>query len=220
MGIATKDVPWEYRENDLFRTWEWNTKHFKATIISEGHTSVILNWKVEDFTSSRSGRELASGQSLTYSDATDSVLEVIGKSYPPKLQYREYAGTLATTYTIATGDIIDFGKMESKRVTLLVDENGTTVPFSGSLSCVHYNIHITTKSGQIVKIPPQLIQEVREEFSSTPIRGKDPKQKRDERARIYPGNWTQGCTGHNGFEENTVEHDPKDAWCPIHENSI
>lgn len=217
MGIATKDVPWEYDENRLFRSWSWDTPHFKAVVFSEGDAAVIFNWKVEDFTDSRSGRELAAGQAISYADAADAVLEVVGKSYPPTLQYKEYAGPLATTYTIGTSEVIDFGEMESHKVTLIVRDGDSDVAISGSLACVHYEIHITTDSGQIVKIPPLLIQEVRGEFSSTAVKGKDAETKRDERARIYSGNWVQGCTGRNGFTLNTVEHDPRDPWCPIHE---
>lgn len=220
MGIQKKDVPWVWEQSSLFRTWEWNTPHFKALIISEGQSNVLFSWKITDYTNSRSGRDLASGQAISYTEAVDAVLEVIGKSYPPKLQYREYAGTLATTFTIGSNEVIDFGKLEARRVTLLVKDGESIVPFSGALAVVHYSIHLTTDSGQIVKIPPQLIQEVREEFSSTAIKGKDEKQRRNERARIYPGNWVQGCTGANGFEENTVVHDPLSSWCPIHENSL
>lgn len=218
MGIATKDVPWEYDENRLFRSWDWSTPHFKATIFSEGDATVIFNWRVIDYTTSRSGRELLAGQALSYAEATDAVLSIVGKSYPPKLQYKEYAGSLATTYQIGTGEVIDFGELESHKVSLTVLDEEQEVTVSGSLACVHYAIHVTTDSGQIVKIPPSLIQEVRGEFSSTAIKGKDADTKRDERARIYQGNWVQGCTGHNGFTQNTVEHDPRDPWCPIHEN--
>lgn len=221
MGIATEDVPWQFDQTNLFESWTWDTQHFKATIFSEGKESIIFNWRVEDYTRTRSGKELASGQTMDYSDAKDAVLEVVGKSYPPTLQYKRFAGSLATSFLIGTGEYIDFGEFESHKVNLHCKENvndPTMKIFSGTLECVHHKIHITTDSGQVIKIPPRLIFEVRGEFSSTPIKGKTDTEKRNERARIYEGKWSQGCTGHAGYMPNTVEHNPTDLLCPIHEN--
>lgn len=220
MVIATKDVPWQYEQTKLFESWTWDTQHFKATIFSEGKESAIFNWRVEDYTRTRSGKELASGQCMNYADAKDSALEIVGKSYPPTLQYKRFAGSLATSFYIGTGEYIDFGEFESHKVNLYCREKAsdpTMKIFTGALECVHHKIHLTTDSGQVIKIPPRLIFEVRGEFSATAVKGKTETEKMNERARIYSGDWTQGCTGHPGHVFNTVEHNPTDNWCPIHE---
>lgn len=223
MALSKKEVPWVYEETHLFRSWTWDTDHFKATIYSEGREAKLFNWRIDDYTRSRSGKELASGQATTYKEAKNEILSCIGKSYPPKLQYKQYAGELATTFTIGNGDTIDFGELESKKVNLKVLEKGdakdTLKTLTGSLTCAGHFIHLMMPSRQVAKIPPLLIQEVYTEFSSEPIRGRTEEEKRNRRARIYPGRAEPGCTGHNGFVANTVEHDPTDPWCPIHEKN-
>lgn len=212
--VGMQAIPWAFLNHDVMKMWVWRTDHFEVRV-SAGFNS--FNWVITDLVQSVDGRFLAEGTTREFQEAEEQVRETIGKSYPPKYGYGEYAGAFAHTFTIATGQRIDFGQFLGHRTIVTVrTPDGQEKSFAGAVRAVHYEVHVTPESGTAVRIQPSHIIKVTTES------GKPTRTAADSThtgvGRIYTGPVARGCNGRPGFLPNTVDH--VGASCPVHEDHV
>lgn len=211
-------IPWRLDTSSNISLWRWETDHFRAKIQTDAHRVNFL-WDIDDISQGRF-TPLADGHTGSFRESEDLVREIVGKSYKPTLGYAGYSGRFATTFTIFTGEKIDFGPMQSTKVFLQVRvAEGTGIKvkrYIGRLSIDHYDIRLTPEHGNPVKVPPSRIVSVQQEFGGT-VQAVQDEDALGKTLRIYPGALTTGCTGKPGFMDNTVEHPSRSPRCPIHE---
>ena len=122
----------------MAQVWQWTTPHFQATITAEQRT---FYWQLGDLIVPHQDlpRHLAEGWAATFDAAEREVRESVGKSYPTNLGYGAYAGALATTFTIATGERVNLGEFNGQQVVVTVRlANGQDQTIVGYSSVVHY----------------------------------------------------------------------------------
>lgn len=209
----TKNIPWEFSNlPDSSRLWRWKTQHFDVQVRTEGggtqHGVVVL-----DLTRGRPIPDF-SVIALSFKEAEYEVLNFIGKAYPRALGYREYAGDIATTFEIGTGQRINFALLEGHQVLLVItDSRRVTQRIEGTLSVVNHSIEIRLESGKVASIPPLLIQEI---GGAAYGRVKNELIPRDAKSRVVEGTVLPGCTGEVGFKSRTVIHGKDAGYCPRH----
>lgn len=215
-----KPIPWEYTDNASVKIWEWFTKDFKVTILSEGSGRKSFGWKIIDCSQ---GRDIPFESSISnsFNEAVDTILELIGKSYTPSLGYGAYAGELATTFTVASGMKLDFAPLVGETVIVkVIDDNLVERILTGSLQISNYLIKIIVDSTSAVSVPPERIKDIQKEYGGISlIQGRlknSPKATSTKLKRVFNTEYVRGCTGRPGFKPGTVEHGPGDPYCPIH----
>lgn len=211
---GVRAIPWAFLDHAVMKMWVWKTDHFEVRV-SAGFNS--YTWVVTDFMRSTDGRFLAEGVTRDFHETEEQVRETIGKSYPPKFGYLEYAGALAHTFTIATGERINFGQFLGQRTIVTVrTPDGQEKSFAGSVRAVHYEVHVSPGAGSAVRIQPSHIIKVTAES------GKPTRTAADATytgmGRIYRGAIVRGCNGKPGFLPDTVDH--AGEACPIHEDHV
>ena len=215
-----KPVAWEFTETPTLEVWQWDTPHFNARIVAQKKgQQARYSWRVADKTR---GREIAldASESSSFQEATDAVLELIGKSYPSKLGYQAYAGPLATTFVVASGARVDFAPIVGMSVILkAIEEDGSDRVIIGSLRIQNYMIQVRVGEEQLISIPPHRIRDIQAEstgqsFFTVPSESKI--KQSSTKGRIFYTEYQRGCTGRPGFRAGTVEHSPSDPYCPIH----
>lgn len=212
--VSQRAIPWAFLNHDVMKMWVWRTDHFEVRV-SAGFNS--FNWVITDFMQSPDGRFLVEGVTRDFHEAEEQVRETIGKSYPAKCGYGEYAGALAHTFTIATGQRIDFSQFLGHRTIVTVRmPDGREKSFAGSVRAVHYEVHVTPESGTAVSIQPAHIIKVKTE-SGRPTRTAADSTHTGV-GRIYTGAVVRGCTGRSGFLPQTVDH--VGGTCPVHEDHV
>ena len=214
-GMAA--IPWRYVDLDLLEVWLWETEHFEAKVTAEPNS---FAWEVGDLVVSNDGlpRWLTGGRAVDFATAEQSIREVIGKSYPSRFGYRPYAGPLATTFLVATGERLDLGPFHGTRALVTVRmPGGADQSFLGHCSIQHYELVLTTDSGHQVKIQPSYIVSVTGENGAT-ARASQSSASFVGVGRIYKGKMVHGCTGSPGFLPDTIEH--AGAPCQVHESTV
>lgn len=215
--MKTKQVPWEYSNASFLETWKWETPHFVAYIKCDSNVGIAGTKKsymitVEDITRGRK-HVILNDMAFSFKEASEMVLEKVSKSYPANTNYREYAGDLATTFTIADGRKVNFANLEGHRAVLTVHTEDGRKNLVGSLQVKHYQIELTLEGGNKALIPPVLIFDVHSEDGSRFISVDNNEQTSD---RTVKGIFLRGCTGKPGYFSGTIEHEPGTDWCPIH----
>ncbi len=221
MPVASLNpIPWTYIDNEVLRLWSWRTPHFEARITADANSFM---YEIVDYSNSDDGhgRFLHEGRCAEFREAENSVREHIGKAYPYRYGYAPYAGRLATTFTIATGESIDFAQFGQREMTVtIMTPSGKEQSFTGRLDTLHYEVKVIPQGGKPLKIRPSYIVRV-----STP--GSDKPVASDAEAlmgpaqytgigRMYRGGVEMGCTGKPGYLPNTVDHHADS--CPVHES--
>lgn len=209
--VNKKAVPWDFSSTpSMTKLWRWKTEHFDAIIRSDGgkqHNIVITN--------------LASGKpvpvfndiELSFKDAERAVLEFVGKAYPRKFGYVSYAGDLATTFSIATNEVVNFSLLEGNQVILEVNTPRGVMHLEGNLAVVGHNIELYMEDGRTATIPPNTILAI---SGAAYDLNRDRMAVRGARQRLTEGRVTGGCTGVPGFRAGTVIHDSDAPFCPVH----
>jgi hypothetical protein len=216
-STGTAAIPWRYVDLDLLEVWLWETDHFEAKVTAEAN---CFAWEVGDLVVSDDGlpRWLTGGRAVDFATAERSIREVIGKSYPVRFGYRPYAGPLATTFLIATGERLDLGVFHGTRALVTVRmPGGADQSFLGHCSIQHYELLLTTDSGHQVKIQPPYIVSVTGENGAT-ARASAASSAFVGVGRIHTGAMVRGCTGSPGFLPDTIEHDGPP--CQVHESTV
>lgn len=206
-------IPWRFSTSELLTTWVWTTSHFHATVVAE---PAAFAWELGDLVTSTDGypRLVAEGRTRRFAEAEQEIREAVGKSYPPTLGYRDYAGPLATTFRLATGRRVDLGEFEGQRVLVTVGEPGRAPSrYIGVARIVHHHVELRPDNGRTLRIQPSHILDIVRETGGG-------SRSVDERGytgagRIYRDTHRPGCTGHPGFLPGTVDHHA--GVCPIHE---
>ena len=211
--IGLEPVPWTFVDHELLKVWTWLTPHFEARVTAEQNS---FSWEVNDYISGVDGepRFLTEGRSREFAEAETAVREVIGKSYPPKHGYGSYAGALATTFTIATGERVDFGLFSGSRAVVTVRLPHGIQSFLGHVMVVHYEVIVTPEHGAPVKIQPAHIVKVVGEGGSSAT---EASAAYTGVGRIYRGSVRRGCSGTPGFLPDTIDH--HGPACPVHEDA-
>jgi hypothetical protein len=215
-----KRIPWDFSESTLISVWLWNTEHFEARIFAEGKNDrKAYSWKIVDKTQ---GLEIPfdSNMVASFAEAQTEIIEVIGKSYDPRLGYQAYAGELATTFAIADGTRFDFGPIRGASVVVkYVDKEGEERVAVGSIQIDHYDILVVQDATTALRLPPNKIRDINEEFSSISYlqqKREDQKYRPQGRKGVMRAEYKRGCTGHPGIEPGTVVHTSGDPYCPVH----
>lgn len=210
MTTSLPPIPWHHDLSDLQAVWLWETEAFIVKVLGDVHSCY---YTVTDKLADPAKPELiADGQTASFHQAEMRVRELIGKAYNPNLGFRKYAGNLATTFTISTGNRIDFGPYEGQMVTVEVfTGNSSTRALTGELRIENFLVSLI-KGETHVNIRPTHVKTI-----TLLNNARQEKLTRYERisGRTYRANWEEGCTGEDGFLMNTVEH--RYAVCPIHE---
>jgi hypothetical protein len=207
-------IPWQYHGSDGLQMWLWQTPHFVAKI---GTEAAGFYWTVGDLVAANGGRPrpLSDGRTSDYAAAERQLRETIGKSYPPALGYRSYAGSLATTFRILGGQFMDFGVFEGQHCVVSVAlPDGTERGYSGYVKVVHYEVEVTQINGGAVRIMPTHISRVLRGSGGATAPLAD---QWTGSGRIYTGSVLAGCTGRPGFLPGTIDHAGLGS-CKIHEN--
>jgi hypothetical protein len=207
-----KKAPWVYATSSVLQMWQWKSDHFDAQIKSDGNRFI---YSLTD-TSQNVRHTIESNMAMDFRNAENRILELISKSYPIHLGYREYAGELATTFRINSGEDVDFGPLEGERVIVKVKTPKGEQTVIGPLQVMYHKVNIIADgSGDTVEIPPVLILSVRPEFAKATDKAPTSKGTAS-RSRTVQGPFTRGCTGKVGYQAGTVEHPTRSSWCPIH----
>jgi hypothetical protein len=225
-------IPWTFTDSPGILLWTWVTEHFAARITGtevdneddpEGRRLIrSYSWDVSDLMRTNQGlpRLLVEGTSGTFEDAEASVREHVGKLYDPRLGYRRFAGPLAFTFTLSTGDRVDVSEYVGTRcaVTVLMPDRAERT-VSGDLEVTHYKWRRSTPE-QVLEIIPEHVVRItnRSEVAerATAIMRND---SYSGIGRIYQEEPRRGCTGRPGYTVGTVDHAGADR-CPIHEAGL
>jgi len=156
-------------------------------------------------------KPFADGQTTTFEQAERGIRETIGKAYKPEMGYQYYAGPLAVTFSISTGEVIDFTPYLGRQVTVVVlTREGATQEYVGIARVEHYDFVLTHEgTNQATHITPSYIKDIILEGAGQMHR-KSPTGGRTFQGRISPG-----CTGSPGYMPGTVDH--FGMVCPLHE---
>ena len=213
-------IPWDFSESALISVWVWNEPHFEARIFAEGRDDrKAYSWKIVDKTQ---GQEIPFDSNMvgTFAEAQTEIVEVIGKSYDPRLGYQAYAGELATTFAVADGTRFDFGPIRGANIVLkYIDKDGEERVVVGSIQIDHYDILVVQDAANALRLPPQKIKDILEEFSAVSYLQ---QQRRDDKYRphgqkgVMKAEYKRGCTGRPGLDPGTVVHSSGDPYCPVH----
>lgn len=160
--VKRKPVPWKYSENAIFKNWLWETPHFIVKIIGEGDITeggAVFTWSISEKTE-RGTFIFESSTNRSFREAESEIVEIIAKSWKPQLGYGEYAGDLATTFTISGGKRLNFNEFSGEQVSIVFKNNGTEETRTGQLAIRHYKILVKLDNDKVIEIPPALIKSV------------------------------------------------------------
>lgn len=225
-------IPWTYTDESGVLMWTWLTEHFVARITgtevpgddATGARRVVrsYHWDLSDLMRTNQGlpRLLIDGNATTFDEAEALIREHVGKCYESRLGYRRFAGPLAFTYTLATGERIDVSKFLGSRCTvtvLMADRSERTV--SGDFEVHHYRWRLASPD-QVLEIVPEHVLR---------ITNRSAVAERAEAivysdtyfgvGRLYREEVRPGCTGRPGFTVGTVDHAGAPR-CPLHEAGV
>lgn len=206
-------IPWGFLDHALVKMWVWRTDHFDARVMADVNS---FSWEILDLIRAvdGEGKFLAEGRAGDFAEAERAIRETIGKSYPTKYGYSGYAGALATTFTIATGESMDFAAFNGIRSIVTVKmPNGQEQSFVGETRVVHYELHLTALTGQTVKIQPAHILRVVPEGGGRARA--TAASTYTGMGRMYRGTVVPGCSGKPGFMPDTIDHTGEK--CSVHE---
>lgn len=217
--MIRKPIPWVYTDGEIAKFWIWKTPEFEVRIFAEGRIGArtSFGWKITDLSR---GREIPFDSSVatTFQEAVDTILEIIGKSYPRKLGYLTYAGDLATTFQIGTGQKLDFASFSGESVIVkIVADDGAETVLVGVLQVENYLIKVRSEDNIVTSFPPARIKDVQKQFGGISLSNREPsKAVGTKLKRVFHTEYTRGCTGRPGFLPHTVMHGPADEYCSIH----
>lgn len=162
MAVKRKPVPWIYTENAVFKNWVWNTPNFTVKVIGEGDPlqgGAVFTWSINEKTE-RGSFVFESSTSRTFREAELEIVEIIAKSWDKKLGYSEYAGELATTFSIHGGKRIDFEPFVGEKVELTFINGDKTDSRIGQFAIRNYKALLQLENNKVIEIPPAIIKEI------------------------------------------------------------
>ena len=230
-GLA-EPIPWTFTDSPGILLWTWVTEHFAARISGaevdneedpDGRRIIrSYQWDVSDLMRTNQGlpRLLVEGTSGSFEDAEAMVREHVGKLYDPRLGYRRFAGSLAFTFVLSTGESVDVGEYIGTKcaVTVLMPDR-TERTVTGDLDVAHYKWRLSTPE-QVLEIIPEHVVRITNrseiaELAAAIIRN----DSYSGIGRLYNEEPRRGCSGRPGFTVGTVDHAGAPR-CPIHEAGL
>jgi len=231
---ALDPVPWIYSDAPGILMWTWLTDHFIAKITgaevqgTEGsavpgeRTIRSYSWELADLmrTHQDMPRVLIEGMAASFDEADALIREHVGKCYDVRLGYGRFAGSLANTFTLATGETLDTTPLLGTRCTITVLlPGGGSQQVQGDLSLEHYKWRLRD-GDQILEVTPEHVSSVVNKSEAASRAAKVVHlDTYSGIARIYRDERKAGCTGTPGFMVGTVDHAGAPR-CPVHEVSL
>ena len=229
MTQLAEPIPWTYSDQPGILLWTWQTPHFVARITGtevaneddpEGRRIIrSFTWDVSDLMRTHQGlpRQLVDGTCPSFEDAEALVREHVGKLYDPRLGYRKFAGPLAFTFGLSTGERVDVSEYVGTRcaVTVLMP-NGGTRTVTGDLDVVHYKWRLNTPEQILEILPEHVVKITNRSAMAEKATAATRVSSYSGIGRIYNEEPRRGCTGRPGFTIGTVDHAGAPR-CPIHE---
>lgn len=225
-------VPWAFTDTPGVLLWTWLTPHFVARITGtevandldpDGRRIIrSYQWDLGDLIRPNQGlpRPLVSGTSASFEDAERMIREHVGKCYDHRLGYRPFAGPLAFTFVLSTGESIDVREFIGTRcsVTVLMpDRSERTV--IGDLDVNHYKLRLTSREQILDIVPEHVIRITNRSEAAERATAITHSDLYSGIGRIYREDPRPGCTGRAGFMMGTVDHAGA-ARCPLHETGV
>jgi hypothetical protein len=222
-------IPWTYSDQPGILLWVWRTPHFIARIqgtevANEDDPSgrrIIrsYSWDISDLMRTQQGmpRQLVDGTCSRFEEAEALVREHVGKLYDPRLGYRAFAGPLAFTFTLSTGERVDVTEYIGTRcaVSVLMPDGGTRT-VTGDLDVSHYTWRLTTPEQLLEIVPEHVVRITNRSETAERATAATRADSYSGIGRIYNEEPRRGCTGRPGFQVGTVDHAGAPR-CPIHE---
>ncbi|MDP2013389.1 MAG: hypothetical protein Q8L05_04100 [Actinomycetota bacterium] len=225
------EIPWIFTDASGLLMWSWVTAHFAARI--QGRETedplnptlrnvVSYRWELLDLMRTHQGvpRQLVEGTSGSFAHAEQFVREHVGKCYDLRLGYMPFAGALALTFTLATGEMVDVTALLGTRCAVTVlGSDGTTRTVAGDFAVDHYRWRIDTPSERLQIVPEHVTRITnRSEIAEMAFKvvQHDAYTGVGRMYREEPG---PGCSGRPGFTIGTVDHAGA-ARCPVHESGL
>jgi hypothetical protein len=165
-------------------------------------------------------RLLIEGNATTFEEAEALVREHVGKGYDPRLGYRRFAGSLAFTFTLSSGDRVDVSEYIGTRcaVTVLMpDRSERTV--SGDFDVSSYKWRLTSPEEVLEILPEHVVRITNRSAAAERATAITRNDSYSGIGRIYREEPKPGCTGKAGFMMGTVDH-AGSPRCPIHEVGV
>jgi hypothetical protein len=230
-GIV-EPIPWTFTDSPGVLLWTWVTEHFVVRISGteveaeedpDGRRRIrSYSWDVSDLIRPSQGlpRLLVEGASASFEDAEQSVRQHVGKCYDPRLGYRRFAGPLAFTFILSTGESIDVSEYIGTRcaVTVLMPD-GTHRTVAGDLDVAHYKWRLTSAEQVIEVVPEHVLRLTNRSEAAERATAVTRVDSYSGIGRIYSEDPRAGCTGRAGFMMGTVDHAGAPR-CPLHEAGL
>ncbi len=228
-GLA-EPIPWVYTDTPGMLLWSWVTDHFSvrirgAEVDEPGIDRRLVRsyaWEVGDLMRPHQGmpRLLVEGTSPSFDEAEMHVREHVAKLYDPRLGYRRFAGPLAFTFTLSTGERVDVGEFigTSCAVSVLLPD-GSERTITGDLDVAGY-LWTLMNADEIIEIRPEHVTRITNR-SEVVERAVEITRNASYSGfgRMYDEDPRPGCTGRPGFATGTVDHAGAPR-CPIHETGL
>lgn len=221
-------VPWVFTNSSGLATWTWLTEHFVARIVGQMPASVdsdidessivrhirFVDWEVGDLIHRHQDmpRVIVEGRASHFDQAEVLIRENVAKAYEPTLGYRRYAGPLAFTFELASGQKHDVSDLIGRDVQLRVlQAGGSERVVRGEFGVHGYRWRVVTPGGTLEVVPEHVVE--------ITGHGRIRASSNLGIGRIHRDSMRAGCTGAPGFAMGTIDHAGK-SQCPIHEDDI
>jgi hypothetical protein len=223
-------VPWIFTDEPGLLQWAWVTDHFMARISAvqagvgaDGQRLIrSMHWELADRMRLQQGvpRLLIEGDARSFDEAESALREHVAKCYDPRLGYRRYAGALAFTFELSSGERVDVSRYIGREVTVTVLQAGgerTTVRGDFDVSGYRWRVRGTDSVFDVVPEHAVSISD-RSVFAQEAEELVRPASYSGV-GRIYREDPRPGCTGTPGFLSQTVDHAGRPR-CPLHERDL
>lgn len=227
-GLA-EAIPWTFTDSGGVLQWTWPTEHFVARIAGQevqhaGEQRLVrsYHWELSDRMTLNQGvpRLLVEGDGRSFEEAEAAIREHVGKAYDARLGYRRFAGELAFTYLLSTGESVDvreFIGTKTAVTVLMPDRSERTV--AGDFDVHHYRWRLTTPDQVMEIVPEHVVRISNRSAAADRAASLVYLDTYSGIGRIYREDPRPGCTGRPGFDVGTVDHAGA-ARCPLHEAGL
>jgi hypothetical protein len=225
-------VPWTFTDEPGVLLWTWVADHFVARVVGTEVANeddplgrrIIRSyaWEVSDLIRTNQGvpRLLVEGRATSFDEAETWVREHVGKLYDSRLGYRRFSGTLAYTFTLASGERVDVAEYVGTKcaVTVLMPDGGTRT-VTGDLDVQHYKWRLATAEQMLEITPEHVVRISNRSEAAERATAITRNESYSGIGRLYREEPRGGCTGRPGFMVGTVDH-AGSPRCPIHETGV
>jgi hypothetical protein len=230
-GLA-EPIPWTFTNSPGVLLWTWISEHFVARVsgaeVSAAEDPIgrrvvrSYQWDLSDLMRTQQGlpRLLIEGAAPSFEAAEAAIREHVGKCYDPRLGYVRFAGELAYTFTLSTGERIDISTYIGTTCTVTVlMPDGSSRSVTGDLEVEHYKWRLTTPEVLLEIIPEHVVRIANRSEAAERATALTHLVSYSGIGRMYREEPRPGCNGRPGFLVGTVDHAGAPR-CPIHEAGV